>query len=389
MRHQGYLDANAENFEEIKSKFTKGTNEEVRELATKLGYIRASGLYRAMRNLGINREFKYVPPPISTELNELETQVLAIVKKKPASVGEISRQIDHSSETVIKILDSLRHKHYMVELDKISRLVELPAEPRRDFAPTEFDYYHNYYKVGLVSDTHLGSKYQQLTALHDAYRIFDSKDVDFILHAGDVVDGVSVYRGQAQEVFLHGADEQRKYVKDVYPKSKKRGLKTYMIGGQHDRNFWGTNGYNIVDHICEERDDLISRGFYSAEFQVKGLPVRLEHPGGGVAYARSYGPQKIVENMMGFINTIPSAVKPILLIMGHWHTPLLIPVYMGVSEVSMPCFQAQTPYMQQHKNMMPTVGCAIAEIYLNEENQLSSVDVEFIIMNDRIKSKDY
>ncbi len=352
-------------------------------LATELGFANVDSLRRS-----IGSQYKF-PTPDANKLSDLEKKVLSIIKQKSISVGEISRRIDRSSETVIKLLDSLREKHYAVELDKISRLVDLPAEPKREFTATTFKYYKSFYRIGLISDTHLGSKYQQLTALYDAYKIFDEKDVDFILHAGDIIDGVDMYRGQAQEIFQHGADDQRKYAVEVYPKPQKAKLKTYVIGGQHDRSFYRDKGYDIVEHICEEREDLVYRGFFSAQFEIKGLPIRLEHPGSGVAYARSYAPQKIIENMMGYINTSPSAVKPVFMAMGHWHTPLHLPVYMGVDAVTLPCFQSQTPFMQQHKNMMPTVGCAIAEIYLNENNQLSSVKVEFIVMNDRIKEKDY
>ena len=382
----------SQEFRDITNRFLMGGNEEVRLLARELGYRRSPELYRGMRRRGVFREYKVdvaPPPEIVTELSELEGQVLTIVRGKPSSVGEISRRIDRSSETVIKVLDSLRQKHHMVELDNISRLVSMPPEPQRVFAPTEFKYFHKFYRIGGVSDTHLGSKYQQLTALHDAYKIFDERDVDCIFHAGDLVDGMGMYRGQIQETFLHDAREQREYAETVYPKPRKEGVKTYLIGGQHDRSFYGREGYDILEHIAEHRQDIVYRGFYSHEFQFKGLPVKLEHPGGGVAYARSYSPQKIVENMMGYINTIPSAVKPALMVTGHWHTPLHLPVYMGVDTVCLPCFQAQTPYMQQKKNMMPTIGCVVMEVWLNEEDNLSSVKVEFIIMNDRIREKDW
>lgn len=389
---KAYITKKSPNWEEIKSKFLTGTNEEVRELAQSLSYKDARSFYKAMRRKGIIRDYKpdkAEPAPIVTTLDELEKQVLQIVQKRAVSVSEISRQIDRSSETVIKLLDSLRAKHYMVELDKVSRLVELPAEPKKDFAPTEFKYFHQGYKIGLVADTQLGSKYQQLTLLHDAYKIFDERDVDVIFHAGDLVDGTGKYRSHTQEIFLHTSKEQRMYAEEVYPKPKKKGLKTHLIGGQHDRCFYEREGYDILAHIAEHRDDIVYHGFYSHKFYFKELLVQLEHPGGGLAYARSYSAQKIVENMVGFINTIPSAVMPALLVVGHWHTPLHLPVYMGVDTVCLPCFQAQTPYMQQKKNMMPTVGCAIADIYLNEDKQLSSVKIEFIVMNDRIKENDW
>lgn len=397
MAHQSSLpNLGTKEWEYLCAVYLACTDVEARQLSNEVGYSRCYNFEVAMRQRGIFRIRNNEPVPevieavAPSELSAIEKQVLTIVKERPVSVGELSRQCDRSSETIIKVLDSLREKHHMVALDSVSRLVELPVEPRRDFAPTEFKYFHQSYKIGLLSDTHLGSKFQQLTALYDAYKIFDERNVDTILHAGDLLDGVGMYREHPQETFLHTAPEQRKYAEDVYPRPKKQGLKTHLVGGQHDRSFYKKDdGYDILEHIAEHRDDIVYHGFFSHKFYFKELLVQLEHPGGGLAYARSYSVQKIVENMVGFINTIPSAVMPTVLIVGHWHTPLHIPVYMGVDTVMLPCFQAQTPYMQQRKNMMPTVGCAIAELYLNEDNRLSAVKIEFIIMNDRIKERDW
>jgi len=290
-------------------------------------------------------------------LTDIEQRVLDIVRKGAASVGEISRQ------------------------------VSIPQEPSKEFQPTEFKYFKKFYRIGLVADTQMCSKYQQVTLLHDAYADFKQRMVDFILHAGDLVDGKNMYRGQANEVFKQGSDEQADYVIQNYPKIE-RGPKTYVIGGQHDRSFYRDGGYNIIRAICKERKDLVDRGFYKAEFVIKGLKIGLQHPGGGVAYARSYRMQKIIENMMGFMHSIPTAEAPILQIFGHWHIPCHLPSYMGIDAVSLPCFQSQTPYLEQ-KGLMPVVGYAIAEIQLDGNNNLTSTKIEFIIQNAKIIKNDY
>ncbi|GAI76942.1 unnamed protein product, partial [marine sediment metagenome] len=182
--------------------------------------------------------------------------------------------------------------------------------------------------------------YQQMTLLYDAYAELDKRKVDFILHPGDLVDGMNMYRGHHNEIFKHGADEQRKYVVDNYPKST-RGTKTYVIGGQHDFSFYKQNGHDILRAICQDRKDLVYRGFFDASFSVKGVDVKMNHPGGGVAYARSYKLQKYIENMIGFITSIPSAKAPVLQLFGHWHIPCHLPQYMGIDAASMPCFQSR------------------------------------------------
>ena len=321
-------------------------------LVSKLDYAHRRDFVRAMRARGI------IPGMILPEPVDIEEQVLSIVKSGTLSVGEISRRIDRSKETVIKTIDALRSKSYEVILDETTREVSIPHEPR-DFKPTEFTYFSNRWKIGVVTDTHIGSKYQQMTLLHDAYSIMDSQKVDFVLHAGDLVDGVGLYRGQQQELFLPGAEVQKDYTVKNYPKLSRR--KTYVIGGQHDYCFYKQNGHNIVDAICKERSDLIYRGFFRADFKIKGIPISLVHPGGGVSYARSYKSQKHVENLVGSVVSMLRTdiskldMIPALMWFGHWHIPCHLPCYMGVDAVSLPCFQAQTPYLAE-KGLMPTIG---------------------------------
>jgi len=380
----------SKDYKQLQSLVTGGQVDKAVEILVKqYGFRDRNTVMKAFNeHLGFRiSELPIKPKEIVAGLTELEQQVLDIIKTGAVSVGAISRQIDRSAETVIKAIDGLRDKSYEVNLDEVSRQVSIPQEPSKEFKPTEFKYFRRFYCIGLVSDAHTGSKYQQMTLLHDAYADFNKRMVDFVLNAGDLVDGKNMYRGQENEIFKHGADAQADYTIQNYPKLE-RGRKTYIIGGQHDRSFYRDGGYNIIRAICKERSDLVDRGFYKAEFVVKGLKVGLQHPGGGVAYARSYRMQKIIENMMGFIHSIPTAEAPILQIFGHWHIPCHLPSYMGIDAVSLPCFQSQTPYLEQ-KGLMPVVGYAVAEIYLDKDNNLSSTKIEFIIQNSRIAKSDY
>lgn len=374
-------------WEELARRYPDASQAQLEVWARELGYANVESFKDAMsRRRGIKR---VTPMPVLGEetVSSIEQQVLAIVQKGTISVGEISRQVDRSAETIIQTIDALRERGYEVVKDEISRQVFIPQEPGKEFKPTEFKYFKKFYRIGLVSDTQMCSKYQQVTLLHDAYADFNKRQVDFVLHAGDLVDGKNMYRGQDVEVFLHGADQQKDYAVKNFP-TLERNRRTYLIGGQHDRCFFRDGGYNIIRAICQERKDLVDRGFYKAEFIVKGLRIGLQHPGGGVSYARSYRMQKIIENMAGFINSIPTANAPILQIFGHWHIPCHLPSYMGIDAVSLPCFQSQTPYLEQ-KGLMPVVGYAVAEIQLDKDNNLSSTKIEFVIQNAQIKERDY
>lgn len=222
-------------------------------------------------------------------------------------------------------------------------------------------------KFAVLSCTHLGSKWQQLTHLHTFYDYAYSRGVRTFLHCGDVVDGEKMHRGHEYGIFVHGADAQIRYTVNNYP--KKRGTKTYAIGGNHDLSFWKNAGINVVERICNERSDLIYLGTDIAFLMMGNISVGIHHSRGGVPYARSYKPQKIVEQ------TAPER-KSNFLFIGHWHVQCLIPGYRNVDVASVGCFQAQTDYLQG-LGLFPNVG-GIIVTFVPDEKGLATATYEFV-----------
>jgi predicted phosphodiesterase len=210
-------------------------------------------------------------------------------------------------------------------------------------------------RFGVVSDTHLGHKHQQLSYLQDFYAQAADFGAEFMLHGGDVVDGQNMHRDQQFELFRHGVDAQASYCIEKLPvlRRKKAALPTYAIGGNHDGSSWNDVGANVLRHVQEAREDFRFLGAPLATFHYGPLRIMLMHPDGGVAYARSYKLQKIVEQLA------PDE-KPHLLICGHWHTASHLPAYRNVEAFSAPCFQAQTAYMKR-KGLAPAIGGILFE----------------------------
>lgn len=223
------------------------------------------------------------------------------------------------------------------------------------------------YKFGVVSCTHLGSKYQQLTHLNTFYALCKKQGVDTVFHCGDVVDGEHMWRGHEYDIFALGADSQIKYAVENYPKVK--GISTKMISGNHDLSFWARSGINVVESIASKRDDIEYLSDNYALGTVGGLKIGLMHAAGGVPYARSYKPQKIVEQLT-------PEMKPNFLFIGHWHVPAMVPSYRNVETVSMGCFQAQTPFLVR-LGLQPVVSGLIVEMKVDGSG-LSSVKYEWI-----------
>jgi len=296
---------------------------------------------------------------------EQQERLLRRLIRQEAKVKQEDRLAEDSSEYLSKLntkvlLDAIEDRGYFVS--KVP-----PSVSGKTFKVSPSYLSKNTFKFGVISCTHLGSKYQQMTHLTSFYEECGRQGANLVLHCGDLVDGEKIYRGQEYELFLHGADAQRDYVINNYPRVD--GLKTKIILGNHDESFWSNSGINVVKAVCEKRDDMEYLGDYLAYLEMANIRVGIMHAGGGVAYARSYKPQKIVEQLS-------PEKKPHLMFIGHWHVACSIPRYRNVETFSLGAFQDQTPYLVR-KGLDPNVTGLIIEV-LADSTGLLSVKQEWI-----------
>jgi hypothetical protein len=194
------------------------------------------------------------------------------------------------------------------------------------------------------------------------------------LHAGDVLDGWRVYKGQEFELHPNGRSwpEQRKMFADGVPDL---GITTIFITGNHDGSFKKLIGLVVGEELSTVRPDwkFIGQDIGDVVLKTKQgqkFTVCLIHPGGGTAYALSYHTQKIIESMAG-------GQKPDLVGIGHYHKAEWIPAYRNVSAVQAGTFQDQTPFMVQ-RSIQAHVGGWIITAVLGERKKLTSrVKAEF------------
>ena len=133
-------------------------------------YISAQSISHRRRFLGLKRPRSGRGIRSPKHLSLIESMVLGWLTREEMSIGEISRRLDRSKETVIRVLDSLKSKGYDVELDDTSHQAVLHRSRSLKFKPLEIkDFYRRYVKIGIISDTHLCSKWQQLSLLHKAF----------------------------------------------------------------------------------------------------------------------------------------------------------------------------------------------------------------------------
>ena len=232
------------------------------------------------------------------------------------------------------------------------------------------DWYGNHVKIGVVSDTHIGSLYERNDFLRDLYKIFHKEGIKEVYHCGDMVDGENMYRGQEYEIYVNGADGQTNAAKDRYPNYKD--ITTFFITGNHDLSFWKRSGVDIGNIISEKRKDLVYLGQEEKDVIIGGknkVKLRLCHPGKGASYALSYHFQKYIESLSG-------GRKPHVLLMGHYHKALYMPCYRNVFTIGAGCVQSQTSYMRRN-NLSAHIGGWILDMRIGK-NGITQFQANFI-----------
>lgn len=221
---------------------------------------------------------------------------------------------------------------------------------------------------GLISDTHINSKYTQLTYLHKFYEICSQRGVKDIYHAGDIDEGEQMRTGHQYECYTQGADDHIDEIVTNYPRID--GITTHFITGNHDSSIYKRCGVDIGEIISMKRKDMKYLGRDCARIEITpNCILELRHPWDGTAYALSYKPQKMIDAM-------EADSKPNILAIGHYHK-LEYLFYRNVHCFQAGCFQTQTPYTRG-KGISVHLGGWIITIEVDERGHIQRIVPEMI-----------
>jgi UDP-2,3-diacylglucosamine pyrophosphatase LpxH len=223
-------------------------------------------------------------------------------------------------------------------------------------------------KFAIMGDTQIGSKYTQLTYLHEFYDLCEREGIKHVYHTGDLTDGLKMRTGHEYELYEVSADDMRDDVVKNYP--KREGITTYFITGNHDASIYRQVGYDIGQAIANQRPDMRYLGRDCAVVNLTpNCKLELRHPWDGTAYALSYKLQKMIEAM-------ESDSKPNILAVGHYHKAEYI-FYRNVHALQTGCFQGQTPFTRG-KGISVHMGGWLVTIHVDENGYIQRFAPEFI-----------
>jgi predicted phosphodiesterase len=329
------------------------------------------------------------------------TIVRTLCKHPGIVIPDLADTINKPEDKTKKIIQELIDDGYSIKFEGEKIFLDLHSAAQGKNITINKAFSNEVARIGVLSDTHLGSKYQSLSLVKKAYEIFDQANVDLVCLPGDIFDGVRMYNRHQFEVWTESADEIHSYVAQRFPRLSDGG-KTYVIRGNHDFSFQKRAGLDVVARLAKDRPDIINIGDFIASIRLEQLDmtIGMGHPSKGIAYARSYNPQKIAEAIahealqkarlavetLSLTNSIPH-----VLLLGHWHNRCMIS-YLGMEVMAVAGMQQQTPFAQS-KGYPCSLEVMVLHCYRGTDaelvNGLSRIRPEIYSLNRFVKERDY
>lgn len=231
-------------------------------------------------------------------------------------------------------------------------------------------------KLLLISDTHLCSKYDRLDILNYLYDKAEDRGIKYVLHCGDVLDGIYVNRPQhIYELRCVGFDEHLDYVVNKYPHFSG---KTFFIGGNHMDTYFKNGGSDMGKAISREREDLVYLNPDTADLKIGKVGIHMHHGGGGRSYSLSYKLQRYVE-------TLPQDKKIDIVMQGHFHNAMYM-YYMGKHCFQVGALEDETPFSRS-MGFKNEKSCYWVDIDFDDKGNIYKITPELETFNKKLVRK--
>lgn len=241
--------------------------------------------------------------------------------------------------------------------DELKAIVAASGSATAKVRHAHVPYETGYTKFLVVSDTHIGhSKFREDWWNHMVERATKEK-VQFALHAGDILEGMSTRPGHVYELSAVGFEAQFAKAREVIGRCP---FPVMGIIGNHDLWYVGKadQGTNVGIRLEESLDNFEYLGADEGDLTIENIRIKLWHGNDGASYAVSYRGQKIVESLDG-------GDKPHILITGHDHKAIFFQTR-NVHIIGAGTLCEQTSFMRG-KKLAAHKGYWIVEAWSNEQ----------------------
>ncbi len=283
-----------------------------------------------------------------SELELLET--LKELSKKEISLTEVSKILKCEKYEALSLLRKLRLEGINIFTQNKDDDIYILNQGESELNENNNYKFHtddnHEFKFVAISDTRIGSTYQQLSILNDIYLKAYELGYKNIILCGNISEGLyplnNVY---SQYNFLDDTLRQVDYIVENYPYIE--GIKTYFITGGKDEKHLKNNKINIGKRISDLRNDMIYLGYNSCDITIDKTKMLVFNPKLIKTYTVSYRPQQQIDSFR-------SEDKPDILLYGGLLQMEKF-TYRNVQCISVPSVCATTKEMsdKRHSN---TIG---------------------------------
>ena len=261
---------------------------------------------------------------------------------------EIAGDGDSKRGALMEKLGGLRD----AEIEVILRGLKKPEACQ----PKHYEWGTESVKFIACGDTHWGHKKSSPDFWWRLCDMAAKENVSSILHAGDILEGMSGRPGHVYELDAIGFDAQIELAAS-YLKQAPCSIKA--IDGNHDAWYQEKGDIGLISgkQLASMVPNFTHLGQDEATITVNGLKIMMWHGRDGASYALSYRLQKFVEGLSG-------GEKPHILLSGHAHKSVHIDCRnVQAFEVGTGC--AQTKFMRG-KKLAAHVGFWVIEAFPND-----------------------
>ena len=298
--------------------------------------------------------------------NELLESIKNLTEKE-ISLSQVSEYLKLNEFEILGLLRELRQEGINIGIQKKDDDIYLFNHGERELnKDNRYQFYtdeNNEFKFVAISDTRLGSKYQQLTILNDIYLKAYEMGYRNVILCGNISEGLfSVTNTYSDTNFLADTLEQVDYITQYYPYVE--GMKTYFITGTRDEKHLKNNKINIGKRISDLREDMIYLGHTSCNIEIDKANMLVFSPKLEKTYTVSYRPQQQVDSFR-------SEDKPDILLYGGL-LQMEKMTYRNVKCISVPSVCATTKEMSD-KRYANTVGAWYVTVTTDKYGNLTNV----------------
>ena len=295
-------------------------------------------------------------------MTKLQERIIYVIQAYPKyNIKQVCRELGINMETLLLNLREISDSG--IQIDVVDGEIIRFKWPERNKTVHNMSLGKDHVKLGLLGDTHLASKYDDLDSLNRAYDMIEDKGVDVVFHSGDLVDGIVSTPGYFSELKEKTYTGQLEYAIDRYPKYSG---KTLVVSGNHDDYWYRLTGKEIIKDVADKRDDIEYLGSSRRIINIDGLRVNVLHG--------KFKDSNPINNIYSYLDNIPTYKKPDIVHSGHYHTTKYQD-YEGIEMFRSGAFMHQTPH-DKKKNHNPEQSMYFVDVYYDDDGNVAEITHE-------------